>query len=217
MVRYFDGGKLAEFNGVMFCRDDKTGYYLNSNTRTRLHRAVWEYHNGEIPDGYEIHHIDRDKSNNEPGNLAMLTREQHHKIHVDEMTDDLRERLRKNLDETARPKASEWHGSNSGREWHKIHYERMKEKLYKRRVFTCANCGKEFETVDHGTNKFCSGACRAAYRRKSGVDNEKRVCCVCGNEYEANKYSKSRTCSRECSGLLRWGQKRQESGMRACV
>ena len=51
------------FNGIKFTKDDKTGYYLNSSIRKRLHRYVWELHYGEIPEGYHIHHIDFDKSN----------------------------------------------------------------------------------------------------------------------------------------------------------
>lgn len=205
-VRYFDGGKRAEFNGVMFCRDNKTGYYLNSNTSTRLHRAVWEYHNGTIPDGYEIHHIDHDKANNELGNLAMLTKEQHHKIHADEMTDDLRERLRRNLNETARPKASEWHKSEAGRAWHREQYKRKQDQLHRAVERTCQWCGNKYITVDHGNNKFCSNRCKAAARRASGVDDEIRECIVCGESFTANRYSTGKTCSRKCRNLLRWSK-----------
>ena len=57
------------FNGIKFTKDDKTGYYLNSSIRKRLHRYVWELHYGEIPEGYHIHHIDFDKSNNDISNF----------------------------------------------------------------------------------------------------------------------------------------------------
>ena len=65
MISYKSNGKFAYFNGLKFTRDDKTGYYLNSTIRKRLHRCVWEYYNGEIPKGYHIHHKDNDKSNND--------------------------------------------------------------------------------------------------------------------------------------------------------
>lgn len=45
------------------------------------HHIVWEDKNGPIPDGYEIHHIDRDKKNNDLENLRMLTISEHQKIH----------------------------------------------------------------------------------------------------------------------------------------
>ncbi len=39
-----------------------------------LHRIVWESFNGEVPNGYEINHIDHDKSNNTLNNLELVTR-----------------------------------------------------------------------------------------------------------------------------------------------
>lgn len=205
-VKYFDNGKHAIFDGTLFCCDENTGYYLNSNTHKRLHRAVWEYYNGSIPDGYHIHHIDHNKQNNELSNLKIVTKEEHHKIHAEEMTDEQRNRLRQNLDENARPKALEWHGSENGRLWHKNHYEDMKEKLYFKKSFVCEECGKKFEAVNHGVNRFCSGACRAANRRKSGADDETRKCEWCDNEFTTNKYSKARTCCRSCRNFLRWNK-----------
>ena len=49
--------------------------------RIRLHTYVWEKHNGPVPDGYEIHHIDRNTDNNEIENLVMLTVEEHRDHH----------------------------------------------------------------------------------------------------------------------------------------
>ena len=40
--------KYQYFNGLKFTRDDKTGYYLNSTIRKRMHRYVWEFYNGQI-------------------------------------------------------------------------------------------------------------------------------------------------------------------------
>ena len=48
--------KYQYFNGLKFTRDDKTGYYLNSTIEKRMHRYVWEFYNGPIPKGYDIHH-----------------------------------------------------------------------------------------------------------------------------------------------------------------
>lgn len=42
----------------------------------RLHRVVWTLHNGAIPDGKEIDHIDRDKENNRIENLRLVTKSQ---------------------------------------------------------------------------------------------------------------------------------------------
>lgn len=40
------------------------------------HRLVWEYHNGSIPAGMDVEHIDRDRSNCKLSNLRLATRSQ---------------------------------------------------------------------------------------------------------------------------------------------
>lgn len=203
--------KYQWFNGLRFTRDDKTGYYLNSTIHERLHRYVWTYYNGLIPKGYEVHHKDMDKSNNDISNLELLTKSEHHKIHAQAITDEQRDRMRRNLIENAVPKANEWHSSKEGREWHKQHYEKMKDSLHKKAIFTCANCGKEFEGQDSGHTRFCSNACKSAWRRKSGVDDEERTCPICGKKFRINKYYKQKTCSRSCANRLAW-KTRKEAG-----
>ena len=74
MIQYYEDGDVAIFDNLVFRRDKKTGYYLNAKTHKRLHVYVWEHFNGKIPRGCEIHHKDFDKSNNEIGNLQMLTK-----------------------------------------------------------------------------------------------------------------------------------------------
>lgn len=210
MIQYYEDGDVAFFNDLVFRRDKKTGYYLNAKTHKRLHVYVWEYFNGKVPMGCEIHHKDFDKSNNEIGNLQMLTKKEHLSLHGRSWDKERYKKQIKNLDEKARPKASEWHGSDSGREWHKEHYEKMKDALYQKMIFKCDNCGKEFEAIDHGVNRFCSGACSSAYRRKQGIDNETRTCEWCGNEFTTNKYSKAKTCCRSCRNFLRWNKVHSE-------
>lgn len=45
------------------------------------HRLIWEKAYGEIPEGYIIHHIDGNKSNNDLSNLQMMSREEHSRLH----------------------------------------------------------------------------------------------------------------------------------------
>lgn len=210
-IQYLENGDLALFNGLKFRRDKRSGYYLNSNIHKRLHVYVWEYFNGKIPKGYHVHHKDFDKSNNELENLVLLPVSDHLKLHGASWDDERYEKQIKNLNENARPKASEWHGSEAGKEWHKIHYENMKSALHKKSDFVCENCGKSFIATITGQNRFCSNKCRASYRRKSGVDNEIRQCEYCGKEFEVNKYAKTRTCSRSCRNKIRWNKINQEN------
>ena len=213
-IAYFDDKKHAVFNGEKFTRDDRTGYYLTTRNSTligrRLHRVVWEYHHGTIPNGYHIHHIDHDKSNNAIENLKMLTVEQHIDIHKDELTEEEKQWYRSNLEQKARPKAVEWHKSVEGRNWHKRHYQQSKEKLHAQQKYVCEMCGNEFLAINNGKNRFCSNACKSAFRRKNGQNKEKRFCVICGNAFLTDKYKKTVTCSPKCAAILK-NQKRGNS------
>lgn len=62
-----------------------TGGYLATKDRrgksTLVHRGCWEAHNGPIPDGLEIHHLNGKPEDNRIGNLAMMTHKTHMHLH----------------------------------------------------------------------------------------------------------------------------------------
>lgn len=65
------------FNGIKFTRRN-TGYYGRTDgDRELMHRYVWEYYRGTIPDGYDIHHIDHNRENNNIDNLELYTKAEH--------------------------------------------------------------------------------------------------------------------------------------------
>ena len=58
------------------------GYYARTlGRRTYLHRDVWEAENGSIPSGCDVHHLDEDKTNNAPDNLALHDKSEHGRRH----------------------------------------------------------------------------------------------------------------------------------------
>ena len=130
------------FNGVKFYLQ-KSGYFRRWGAQpcTLLHRSVWTFHNGPIPEGFVIHHIDGNKANNELENLELLPIGEHHSIHS---------RGKEHLDKFAPNRVMGTRAS-----WQKAIEE----------VHVCPECGKEFRS--HAFNKkFCSIPCRKkAYAR----------------------------------------------------
>ena len=219
-VTYINDGKTAFFNDMRFTRDDKSNYYLNSKhskgNNKRLHVAVWEHYNEQpVPDGCEIHHIDRDKFNNDISNLNCMTQKDHREYHANNMSEETKQKLRLNLIENAVPKSKEWHASPEGLAWHSMNFKTYWANK-KPKQYACTQCGKEFESLNnYGVegNKFCGNNCRSAYRRKMGWDNVARACENCGKEFEINKYNNKRiTCSKDCTNQLRQDKNNKEAG-----
>lgn len=196
-IQYIKELRTAYFNEYKFIKDSKTGYYLSTskigNKKKRLHRYVWEYYNGEIPNGYDIHHKDHNKDNNSIENLELLSSYEHKKRHSSELTEKRKKILNEILKTKARPKAIEWHKSEKAKDWHKQQYK-ISLGLRKKEKFTCEYCGKDYESFKNGKNKFCSDKCMSASRRKSGVDNIQRLCIICNKPFTCNKYSKIKKC-----------------------
>lgn len=193
---------IQEFNGERFylCGDK---YYQHQGLR--LHIAVWRYHNGEIPKGYHVHHIDEDRSNNQLENLCLLPAGIHSSWHQHrEKQREYQKHHIKDMQELA----AEWHGSEEGIEFHRKHAKEMWENA-EPITYVCTECGKEFQSRHHygkGENKFCGGNCRAAFRRHNRTDDVDRVCAYCGKTFRVNRYSKAKCCSRDCAVKRRWNK-----------
>lgn len=198
------------FNGIEFRRypesrrwADRVYYTPGGTHRTqgvgRLHEEVWKAAHGAIPAGHCIHHRDGNPLNNALDNLACVPREEHHRHHSDAHRGVLDPTRLASL-EKARPLAAQWHRSAAGRRWHSALGKQSwqgREPLER----VCAQCGRSFGTMARReSDRFCSNACKSAWRRQSGVDNETRTCAWCGKEFVANRYDKKRFCTRSCSG-----------------
>ncbi|CAI2684065.1 HNH endonuclease signature motif containing protein [Apilactobacillus kunkeei] len=196
-------------DGIKFRKDSKSGYYLSSKSikdgkRVRLHRYVWSKKHGEIPMGYQIHHIDHNKDNNELSNLRLMTEHEHLKLEAEYRKETNPEWLKK-FHEKGIKKAPKWHASKDGNAWHSKHYNEMKDIWMKKVNLICEVCGKEYVT-NHASRKnsrFCSNKCKSQYRRNMGLDNVLRKCVICGKEFSTNKYGKAKTCSKECRTRFR--------------
>lgn len=198
--------KQIIYDNYTFNKDQKTGYYLSTKKingkRKRLHVYIWEKYNGEIPKGAQVHHIDGDKASVDINNLELLTAAEHMRKHWQEKTPEEINKYRERIKENCISKAAEWHGSEEGRQWHKEQAKRIDANI-ELKEFRCEYCGTTFKTKPYGKVKYCSNKCKAAARRKSGVDNEERICIVCGAVFITNKYKKAQICSQACANKKR--------------
>jgi len=200
------------FNGMKFYRYPDSGnlsdrkyfraFPIRGNQCVYLHRAMWERENGNIPDGFDIHHIDGDHLNNTLGNFDCIPQTAHMSEHSKKWYADPENKkyVIQHL-EDIRPMTKKWHASEEGIEWHREHAKTSINTIPDT-LHTCEFCGKKYMSPDLGHNRFCSNKCKSAYRRQSGTDNVDRICVVCGTTFKINKYYKTKTCSRSCSGKL---------------
>lgn len=199
--------KTFEHNGRIFFQQAGQPYYRSWNTdKARpdyLHRVIWEEAHGPVPEGFDVHHIDENPENNDLSNLEALSRKDHRLLHWESLSAEDKARIRSNLLENAVPAATNWHKSEEGRKWHS---EKATKEIGQRAyTLACDFCHKIFERVGAiQKGRFCSPACKAAERRRSGVDDEERVCQACGKNFLVNRYRKSVACSRSCKNVLMW-------------
>lgn len=188
-------------DGIYFYKESASGYYLGNvpipgrkkRYPMRLHVYVWQKHNGEVPKGYNVHHIDENKDNNDISNLELLTAYDHLSLHGLERS----EASRQNMLAVAIPAAAAWHKSDKAKQFHKDHYENVTSKAWHKPVTkVCQVCGKEYSVPQMAAykSKYCSNNCKATARRRSNADKVLYTCPECGKEYLKYKYSKAVIC-----------------------
>lgn len=127
----------------------------------RLHIAVWEANFGSVPPGFHVHHIDEDRSHNQPTNLQAIPKGKHLALH---MTPE-RRALSKEFMRRANVASRAWHGSPEGKAWHAANGRAQ----WARRPAVpavCRECGRSYETYFPTRAKHCSNACRQKATRE---------------------------------------------------
>lgn len=159
--------ETQNFNGSVYyaCRD--RGYFSRKNPSTEyMHRDVWAYHNGPIPIGYHIHHIDEDKANNSIENLACMSASDHSKLHAKTNSWVGSAENKAQLIEAGK-KSKEWHGSAEGLAWHSKNGKAAwaDRKMHEKK---CEQCGGDYVTPYPNKSMFCHVNCKQkfAYHRR---------------------------------------------------
>ena len=180
------------FNGRRYNRYPESNnpahrrYFARSGHR--LHRDVWKYHNGPIPAGMHIHHIDGNTANNDISNLACVTSKQHWDEHRAEASKRSSRPEQLEHLERIRSQSVAWHGSPEGIAWHKEHVKASlaktwgKPRSYYPAPYTCVWCGFDGIAKVPERKKFCSPICQNAESRfrlgRSSVQHPYHASCV---------------------------------------
>lgn len=201
--------KRVFFNGLEYVQSSN-GYYFQvignkgRKNAPQLHKAVWEFYNQrKIPKGYHIHHKDFNNENNDPANLEIMKASDHLSLHGKRnyANPEFARKACANLDKI-RGKASEWHRSSEGLEWHRQHALESIGKTWERsHECVCTQCGKTFMATIEGA-LYCCDKCGNRHRRGFGIKCT-HICIVCNKEYQTIKKSGTRFCSDKCKGVFK--------------
>ena len=142
----------------------------------RLHREIWVRHNGAIPEGWQIHHINGDPADNRIENLECMSRARHREEHHADYVARGKSPAQRELLARIRPKATEWHRSPEGREWHRQNARTSLHQPGKPKPFSksryareCLWCGTAY-VAKNPRSVFCSPKCSGQHSRfKRGV------------------------------------------------
>lgn len=191
-----------KFNGVTY-RKNNTGHFVYYSS---IHRDVYAYINGEIPEGdFHIHHRDFDQSNNNPENLEMLTSKEHSKIHGSaKRKPRVREKKKTFICECC---GKEYLAFDTGQnrfcskncllKYHRAHTKEIRH---------CPVCNSLFEVYKNDTKKYCSQECEnKAAQEARKLKHPHKKCAWCGTEFQPIS-SQHKYCSLECSRKARYAK-----------
>lgn len=168
------------FNEKKYSIDKTHGYWRSTDrAHTALHRDIWKFYNGEVPEGYDIHHRDFNPLNNELSNLQCLTHAEHLRIHTTERrkAGTLKAKLERNVpiicaqcgkEFLARKKNAKFCSPLCNQHW-------QRDNGHRHVIRICDVCGKEFLSFKYSYAKYCSHECVAIGNGTAKLTDEQRA------------------------------------------
>ena len=148
-----------KFLGMTFSADCKEHYRLNVN----LHRLVWMYFYGEIPNDYAVHHIDENPHNNDISNLLALSHADHNRLHMKKL--GTWTFPKKNRISVCKFCGKEFLTDHSNQKFCSQSCRNKQERVKNREDRTCVICGKTFNAYKNDKTVTCSPSCSGKLRR----------------------------------------------------
>ena len=142
---------------IQFRKNNRYGYWVNNTFGLRLHREKVRLELGltkEQMKNYDVHHIDRNRDNNDISNLQLLTKREHTKLHALE----------------------------DGKTLSEYKAKIPKPEFIVKICEQCGEEYNSSSNVAH-KQRFCSEKCKMKWRRANGLDREQRVCVFCGKTF----------------------------------
>ncbi len=178
-------------------------YFKDSNGHYRryipLHRDVWQYYHGEIPESHCIHHIDENKANNDISNLQMMSMAEHCNLH------NQKGRVKKICPVCGKEFELKFPSYEvnccSPTCASKI---RSKRKPSVEKI--CPICGKSFRLISPSKKQtYCSKNCAAKVTGRKKATPTTRTCPYCNKTFTVRSASSKQVCcSHECATKLNW-------------
>ena len=191
--------KRIIFNNMKF-RKIKNGKY---KTDEFLHRCLYQYFVGEIPAGFEIHHIDNNPENNSLENLLCLTKSEHTRLHFESSTGRF-SKAEMTCQMCGKTFQKRYNGHN------RFCSDKCKNKarhIEDREVRICAYCGNPFETEHSSKVTHCSVSCAQKDRHRDSWED--LICPVCGKKFSAKKQFHQQYCSQICARKFLSSERRE--------
>ena len=153
---------------IQFHKDCVTGYWVNNTYHLRLHREKLRLELGltkEQMEGYDVHHIDKNKDNNDISNLQLINKIKHVTAHA-------KEQLHKKIIKICEQCGEEYNSSSNVAHKQRFCSEKCKMKWRRangldREKRVCIYCGKTFTCNKTLSTKFCSKHCAGKYNYES--------------------------------------------------